>query len=399
MPFADKMPTALLPSKLPKRIPELDGIRGLAILQVLVWHYHTMLHALPGTRVAHLLRLLSLTWSGVDLFFVLSGFLICGILLDNRGASNYFSVFYARRFLRILPLYFAMIVFGQIAGGLGFQMLPWYVYATFTQTLWIIAHGTFGFWLAPSWSLAVEEQFYALLPLAIRRIDPKRLPVVFVSSILFACALRAVLFSCFPASWIGTVIYTLLPCRLDAFALGALCAWAIRKPAIRQWLAGHIKVLYLALLVPLSFLGLCIHKGWVLYSPAMTLAGYTALAFLYALILLVAILEPRGPVKWITNLWPLRRLGTLAYGLYLMHVMVLQYVFIAFGRPPSLVSASGWAIFALSVCVLLLLAQSVWRFFEKPLIGLGHRWKYAGPASGDPEPALIVLAGQPRGFS
>ncbi|HKV39274.1 MAG TPA: acyltransferase [Blastocatellia bacterium] len=369
-----------LTSKPSARIPELDGIRGLAILEVLIFHYSGFLPASPGTPLGYLVQCLSLTWSGVDLFFVLSGFLISGILFDNRSSANYFSVFYVRRFLRILPLYYGLVLFFKMAGGesLQSQMLPLIVYATFTQTLFIVAFNTLGFWLSISWSLAVEEQFYALLPVTIRYVDPRRLPALFVSSILFACALRAILLLCFPIDRIAIVIHGLLPCRLDAFALGALCAWAVRKPVPRQWLAGHIKLLYLALLVPFTVLAFCIKNGWGLYSPAMILVGYISLAIFYALLLMVAILESRGVVKWITTTRPLRFLGTLAYGLYLLHLLVPRYVFAAFGRTQSLASISDWAIFALSMAVLFLLTASLWRYFEKPLINLGHRWKYAG---------------------
>jgi peptidoglycan/LPS O-acetylase OafA/YrhL len=91
-----------------KRISQLDGVRGVAILLVLVYHYFTcQIIAEPGTLFSYLKRATSLTWSGVDLFFVLSGFLIAGILLDHRNTANYFRVFYLRRACRILPLHFS----------------------------------------------------------------------------------------------------------------------------------------------------------------------------------------------------------------------------------------------------------------------------------------------------
>src|SRR5580704_17724235 len=91
------------------RLPELDGIRGCAILLVLIWHY-VPCEISASEGAAHVVsRALGLTWSGVDLFFVLSGFLIAGILLDNRNASNYFRVFYIRRVCRTFPLYFLLV--------------------------------------------------------------------------------------------------------------------------------------------------------------------------------------------------------------------------------------------------------------------------------------------------
>ena len=157
-----------------KRIPVLDGIRGIAILQVLIWHYSGALHPKLGSAASYGLRLLYLTWSGVDLFFVLSGFLIGGILLDHRGSANYFEVFYVRRFWRIIPIYIVMLLIGHVLSGLGHLdpdrtgnliALSWY--ATFTQNVWMSIHSSWSLWLAQTWSLAIEEQFYVLLPVTI----------------------------------------------------------------------------------------------------------------------------------------------------------------------------------------------------------------------------------------
>src|SRR5438477_3577880 len=101
----------LTPLSLSGRIPELDGLRGLAIGSVLIWHYFMVpIVTAPATPLSYALVFGRLTWSGVDLFFVLSGFLIGGILLDARKASNYFQVFYTRRFFRIVPIYAAVLL-------------------------------------------------------------------------------------------------------------------------------------------------------------------------------------------------------------------------------------------------------------------------------------------------
>jgi peptidoglycan/LPS O-acetylase OafA/YrhL len=160
------------------RVPELDGIRGCAILLVIVWHYIACeIHATPpGIVRSYLVSALSLTVSGVDLFFVLSGFLIAGILLDNRSASNYFRVFYVRRVCRIFPLYFLVLGMFVAFVALGATQssrlswifhdpLPLWSYATFTQNVFMGLRGDFGpFWLGMTWSLAVEEQFYCFIP-------------------------------------------------------------------------------------------------------------------------------------------------------------------------------------------------------------------------------------------
>ena len=110
----------------PRRIPALDGLRGLAILLVLLWHYlQNLLRDELGPAAVQLKRALALSWSGVDLFFVLSGFLIAGLLLDHRGSERYFRTFYIRRVCRIFPLYYAhLALFALVLTCLTARALP-----------------------------------------------------------------------------------------------------------------------------------------------------------------------------------------------------------------------------------------------------------------------------------
>jgi peptidoglycan/LPS O-acetylase OafA/YrhL len=168
--------------KCSRRIPELDGVRGMAILLVLIWHYAVVtLSVRPDSVMSYVLGGLSFSWSGVDLFFVLSGFLIGGILLDNREAKNYFRVFYMRRTCRIFPLYFIwFMIFCDLllAEGILFSEerfrwllanpLPLLSYLTFTQNIPMALQNVFGpNWMAVTWSLAIEEQCHSLFDIAI----------------------------------------------------------------------------------------------------------------------------------------------------------------------------------------------------------------------------------------
>lgn len=156
------------------RIAEVDGLRGVAILIVVFYHYVTAIgaprHPLWGivTISTHLF------WSGVDLFFVLSGFLIAGILIDSAQSKNYFKTFYLRRFHRIFPLYFGWLalfyagIYFDVDSRLGVQIfrtsVPLWLYPLFLQNnapLWFKLESPL--WMAMSWSLAVEEQFYVIL--------------------------------------------------------------------------------------------------------------------------------------------------------------------------------------------------------------------------------------------
>ena len=168
-------PSAAFGLRQPRRIPELDGLRGVAILLVLFCHYVSSVVNLPiHTFGSRLVILLNLTWSGVDLFFVLSGFLIGGILLEVRDSPRYFRTFYGRRVFRIVPIYALMLMFywvskavarsGPAIAWLFDKPLPWIAYATFTQNIgmaWVHFFGAMP--LAITWSLAVEEQFLSHL--------------------------------------------------------------------------------------------------------------------------------------------------------------------------------------------------------------------------------------------
>ena len=173
----------------PRRIPQLDGLRGAAIALVLLFHFVLSIQT-PWPAVN---RFLLFGWSGVDLFFVLSGFLIGGILLDNRSSDSYFTAFYARRFFRIVPIDFAVLALYGLVWSLGAGTrtsqiyyvgppMSWYSYVTFTNNFWIALHNSMKIFLPPSWSLAIEEQFYLTLPLIVFLVRPKHLAKVVVGA-------------------------------------------------------------------------------------------------------------------------------------------------------------------------------------------------------------------------
>jgi peptidoglycan/LPS O-acetylase OafA/YrhL len=170
-----------------EKIKEIDGLRAIAILLVVAWHY---LGASDGPQ--------SLPWrififgrSGVDLFFVLSGYLITSILLNNRASPNYFSEFYGRRAFRILPIYGVMLLifFAGKCSGVGRVFfdgaLPWWSYAAGLQNIWMVIDQTYGaIWLAGTWSLAIEEQFYLLFPFLVLWLPPAVLPRLLIATLV-----------------------------------------------------------------------------------------------------------------------------------------------------------------------------------------------------------------------
>jgi peptidoglycan/LPS O-acetylase OafA/YrhL len=344
----------------------------------------------PGSALAYALVPLRLTWSGVDLFFVLSGFLIGGILLDARESSNYFRVFYTRRFFRIVPIYAAFLLcvalvrylvstrfagkYEEIFSG----RLSWWYFATFLQNIGMSLHNVWGtFPLGVTWSLAVEEQFYLTLPLLIRFLDRRALLRFILFAIVGAPLLRTFFLHRDPGDFFTW--YTLMPCRADSLLLGVLGAMVLREPQWRQWLAGKHRFALRAIAVLL--LGVA-YLGWRAPSPHDTLmvtVGFTWLALTYLACLLYALLYRDS---WISHClrWSwLRGLGVIAYGTYLVHEFLLGMFF---RRSPWLYS---WHDVGLSVVVLvgtLTFCQASWVYFVKPLVKMSHRTSYAFGAAG-----------------
>jgi peptidoglycan/LPS O-acetylase OafA/YrhL len=370
-----------------KRIPALDGLRGWAILLVLLFHFTQITVNSPTLKWA--LRLGRISWSGVDLFFVLSGFLIGGILLDERESPNYFKTFYLRRAYRILPLYFLLLVLSWIVLHVGAAFLPtslvglfrnpspWWTMGSFTQNIWMAATGKFGGGpLAVTWSLAVEEQFYLTLPLLVRKLSRRHLVYATVIMITGAALLRAIIMYASPVNG-HLACYVLMPCRADSLGFGVLSAILLRDPGVRGYLVTHRGHLYAGagvLLVCVLTIAATLDSG-----TATTLYGliYSILALFYTSFLLIAVTgEDRFVVTAFCNR-PLQMLGSIAYGTYLLNLFSLNLFHQAVSWLHVRVTAlnTTLTVFAALLATVLVAALS-WKFFEKPLVRLGHRFTY-----------------------
>jgi len=374
------------------RIPALAGLRGIAIGLVLLRHAIFGVTSVEGIEthspfISALVACGQLTWSGVDLFFVLSGFLIGGILLDARPSPRYFQTFYIRRAYRILPLYLVVVGLSLVphllaefsparAAHTSPLPFPWWAYATFTQNFWMAHVGLFGpSGIGITWSLAIEEQFYLTVPLVIRKIRPRNLLTVLL--VVVACApwLRVLLHS--SMAYPGLASYVLTPTRADALTLGVLAALLVRNPSFWTWLQSNRRIVWGATGFFLVGLVYMTWQGYDALSYSMTTWGYSWLAAFYACVLLIAVSTTSGLVSRVLQTGWLMRLGTLAYCSYLVHVAFMN----ALRHPlkahfPEYPVAAWLAGGILGTALTLTVASLSYKYFEKPLLKRGHEYSY-----------------------
>lgn len=356
-----------------KRIGELDGIRGIAIMLVVLCH--TLTCQIPWSAFLpsdNTVRLLMLGWTGVDLFFILSGFLIVGILMDEKGRPHYFRSFYVRRVCRILPLYYLVIVSYLLLARSGWidshwlfgDLLPEFSYLTFTQNFFMHDAGWGAFGLAPTWSVAVEEQFYLLIPLLVHRLGRKPLAVLFVLAILQAPVTR------YLTGNLGA--YTFPHARTDAILLGGLMAMLYRWPAGWKLVKDNARRWVWLMLLPALAL-------WPLMSVEAGMGDkflHVVLAVGYGLLVLVALTRQ---FPWLGRFLQNRFLvwlGMRSYAIYLFHEPVGGVVraLVAPSPDPSFETWTDVWVTALIYGLVALLSELSFRFFEGPILRLGHRY-------------------------
>ena len=363
-----------------KRITELDGLRGIAILLVLVWHYLAcQLHPAKGSALGYLSSALSLTWSGVDLFFVLSGFLIAGILLENKEAGNYFSVFYRRRVCRIFPLYYLVLgAYFAARALIGDQErfawligtpLPFWRWATFTQNILTAKPDFAGGWLGVTWSLAIEEQFYLFLPLLVWLLPYRAIPPVLLVLVATAVALRV----------LGPhfITYIGMPWRADSLLMGALLAYGVRSRDFLDFLVSK-RTLVWAMFGGM-FCGTALLSTSAL-SPWAQLGGaflHFWLALFYTGLLALALIERDRWLGIVLRNRVLVWFGVVSYGIYMFHEVFLGLLHgVAGNAVPILRESRDFAITTAALAVTLLVAALSFYGMERPILRWGHRARY-----------------------
>ncbi|MGC9224014.1 MAG: acyltransferase family protein [Terracidiphilus sp.] len=341
------------PAWLPKYLPELDGLRGLAILAVVLYHCHPRL---AGTWIygASLWG-----WAGVILFFILSGFLITSILLTTRDKPHYFHNFHARRILRIWPVYILLLAVVYLNApwfiGPGVWMAirtaPWLAYLFCVQNLLHLALPPA---IGPTWALAIEEQYYFVWAPLVRVLrQPWMLTTALASTLVISPMLRHA-----NLHWM-TPTNTLI--HLDGIAWGSLLAVGMHTLPLsrRTWLwmgmGGFV----------LGFLAAGTVAGGTAYLDSALAVGFAGLA-----LALIASTGSGNPVCAALRSGPLAFYGRISYGLYMMHIAVFIFIGsfdVAMNRYGM---AGNLAVVAMRLLVSTLVAAALWYGFESQILKL-----------------------------
>jgi peptidoglycan/LPS O-acetylase OafA/YrhL len=385
----------------------LDGLRGIAILLVVACHFVSNLHiaatgwAQPFVIVAHA------GWAGVDLFFVLSGFLITGILVDARGSGSYFKAFYARRVLRILPAYYGFLLVAFVilpalhlgAGDnymLARQHQGWYWLHLTNVMMSLGAAGRGPYPGTLFWSLAVEEQFYLLWPAIVALCSMRTLRRVCIAGI-FVCAILRIIgvLTNVPALTLSVLPIT----RGDTLFVGGFLAIEYRTGSLTRWLSTA-KIA--APLAALALAGLMVYYNQLDYADAGTaMLGSIAITILGASAVVVGVAAPRSLFARSLPSGFLRFFGRYSYAIYIVHTAVLAAL--DYYRPFATLPAIGGSV-ALSQILWAMayvglstgIAMLSWHLVEKHFLRLKRFFPYrtrpasSGEAEGAREAVLAL---------
>ena len=395
-------------------IPALDGLRGIAILLVLMNHYFQAF--LPGTDNwldRNLIRISGLGWTGVDLFFVLSGFLITGILLDARASGgSYFKAFYARRFLRIFPAYYLFLfVLFVILPNVGSLRDRADLHAIVSDQVWYwtytnnihssmnlnVQYGAFV--NGHLWSLAVEEQFYLVWPLVVLLAGARRLAPVCLVLIVSAFVVRvAIRDQWLPLFNNSIAAHAMTPARIDTLAIGALIAVMVRDERqfalLKRAVAPTAAVALAGIAVLMISFGAVTLPAFDFWTSTV---GLSMLALLFGAIVAGTVLSQPSSILHAIGTQPVLTIfGKYSYAIYIVHYQLLELlrhrIFESGGLP--LVLGMEWParlfFTFIGASMSLAIAWLSWNLYEQHFLKLKRYFPYRGRSSPARQPAEVV---------
>ncbi len=366
-----------------KRIAQIDGLRAIAILLVLSFHFiNNQLEqtTLPIGKILY--KVTSFGWSGVDLFFVLSGFLIGGILIANKEKKRYFSTFFIRRFVRIVPSYYLLLViyiiliqipiFKNYYFFTRFNDIPMWSYFALLHNIYMAnLHSMGNVALSITWSIGIEEQFYILVPFIIYFIQKKYLHYLLILIIILANIFRLN----YPATnqeVFSIAGYVLLPCRMDAIAFGVLLAWINDRYGLPYFvkkyysfiIASMIGILFLCVVLILKF-----HTIGVIRN--------TFFALFFSCCIAIALGKPTSIYGNLLSKKWLGWIGKISYSLYLFHYLIIG-VCCAIAQQYFNFSSYNVQFITLFLAFMFsfFFAWVVYKFMETPIVNLGKKVTY-----------------------
>lgn len=358
----------------------LDGIRAFAVISVMLFHFYPQ-------------SILTIGWAGVDLFFVLSGFLITNILIKNKEKDNYFKSFYMRRVIRIFPIYYLVVIPMLLINIALLHVKDWTnigSYLIYFQNFAAVK-SDYLFGLAHTWSLAIEEQFYLFFPFIIRLFSIKVSFRITILLILLAIAIRF-----FSAMQFPETIYlqsTLIFTRMDSLLLGALLPLFVNLYNITKKRMNFI--LNIIMIISGLFIVLSISNYSITSIKENSLSTlfadygnpnlhtiYGHLKFTFLAVFFLAII---GKIAYATssfanklihwlNYRPLAYIGKISYGIYLYH-WVIQELFTIVLQKANL-TLPALLLVGVKIALSILIAALSWKFIEKPVLKMKNKFSY-----------------------
>lgn len=366
----------------------MDGVRGLAILMVMFLHIFIPASTLSkNTFFIFLNRVAYVGWIGVDIFFVLSGFLITSILLNTRNKPNYFKNFYARRILRIFPLYFLVILAIFLLMPLlspetaAADRATWPYYVFYLQNWLAIPQlklGTAPPLINPTWSLAIEEQFYLIWPALIFLLSRRKLVILSLIILVLSVALRLTIFHFWGSvPHIVDFLYFSSITRFDGFAVGALIAIAFQS---ERWKLISSRIAWPLLIVTLGgIITIGLRNGIVPLQQNYYLDtwGYSLIALATGALMVIVMTSPRQMI--LSRFFRSRVLtffGKYSYSMYLIHYPIVSILFNAITQPRQN-SIKTWLFFVVTTFGLTVVGSLLtWHLLEKPMLKLKKYFEY-----------------------